>query len=463
MMKYFIFHAIALVLAVYMLFAPGPVLGESGAGPGKPESAKFSVMENGVFFTLNRCIEIALDKNPEIAAAKWDMEAADSRYDAARAAYWPQFGVEGGYQRYLDDQRLIAARYNGEVGVFDNDVLRGDLVARINLYAGGRMASDAGTARKLSAAEKKKFVRTRDELIYTVTGVYFSILGQQKIIESLKFSRGALEENRKRVSQLYDAQKVAKVDLLRTEVRLSDVNQTILKEENTLAIQKRLLFNLMGYDAVPENARLEDKANLPSETVFDMGRLIETAMKNRPDYLAAKDRVEAQVMRVSAARAGHLPSINLVGTYGVRNAPSPGDVGKNTQSTEDTGSVGVVLSVPLFEGGRVSAKVREETALLAAAQDRLRKLELQIRQETEAAALDVLSNTARFKATEKSIEQAKESLRIESMKYELGKGSITDLLDAQATLLQAETSNCRTCIDYYISIARLKLATGGEL
>ncbi|MCK7512288.1 MAG: TolC family protein [Desulfobacterales bacterium] len=121
------------------------------------------------------------------------------------------------------------------------------------------------------------------------------------------------------------------------------------------------------------------------------------------------------------------------------------------------------LSVPLFEGGRVSAKVSEETALLAAAQDRLRKLELQIRQETEAAALDVLSNTARFKATEKSIEQAKESLRIESLKYELGKGSITDLLDAQAALLQAETSNCRSCIDYHISIARLKLATGGDL
>ncbi|MCK7513550.1 MAG: hypothetical protein MZV70_62365 [Desulfobacterales bacterium] len=41
-----------------------------------------------------------------------------------------------------------------------------------------------------------------------------------------------------------------------------------------------------------------------------------------------------------------------------------------------------------------------------------------------------MSNTARFKATEKSIEQAKESFRIESLKYELGKGSITDVLDA---------------------------------
>jgi len=46
-----------------------------------------------------------------------------------------------------------------------------------------------------------------------------------------------------------------------------------------------------------------------------------------------------------------------------------------------------------------------------------------------------MSNISRFKATVKSIEQAKESLRIESLKYELGKGSITDVLDAQAALL----------------------------
>jgi len=331
------------------------------------------------------------------------------------------------------------------------------------------MVSETSAAGKLSTAEKKKFIRTRDELAYTIKSVYFSILGQQKLLDSLDFSRRAIENNRKRIAQLVEVQKAAKVDLLRTEVRLSDLNQNIIKEENTLAIQRRLLFSLMGYDAPPENVRLEDKASLPAEESLDIGLLIEAALKNRPDYQAAKDRLEAQALRVDVAKAGHLPSINLIGSYGIRNAPSPSDVGtypitkEKTKSTEDVGYVGMVLSVPLFEGGRVSAKVREETALLAAAQNRLRKLELQIRQETEASALEVMSNISRFKATLKSIEQAKESLRIESLKYELGKGHITDLLDAQAALLQAEASNCRACIDYHISAAKLKLATGGNL
>ena len=431
--------------------------------PATSPAAQTEAALNQESLTLEQIKQRALTNNPEIAAARWDISAADARLDAARAAFWPQVSAEGGYQSFIDDQRLIAARYNGEPGLFDSEILRGDLVAKINLYAGGRTTSEAGAVGKLSEAEKKKFIRTRDELIYSVTGVYFSILGQQKILASLEFSRKALEENKKRVTQLYEAQKVARVDLLRTEVRLADLNQTIFKEENTLAIQKHLLFNLMGYDAVPENALFDDTAGFPSETSFDVKQLIDSALKNRPDYQAARDRLEAQTLRVDAAKAGHLPSINLVGTYGVRNAPSPDVVGKNTLSKEDVGSVGVVLSMPLFEGGRVSAKVREESALLSAARDRLRKLELQIRLETETAALDVLSNTERFKATEKSIEQAKESLRIESLKYELGRGSITDILDAQAALLQAETANCRSCIDYHISRARLNLATGGGL
>lgn len=456
----------AVVILVAVLAGPPHRAGNAAAENGEPPTKSLPsavMMENNGAFSLERCIEIALDKNPEIAASKWDIAAADARHDAARSAFWPQISVEGGYQRYVDSQRLIAARYNGEVGVFDDDILRGDLIAKINLYAGGRMMNEASAAGKLSAAEKKKFVRTRDELIYSVAGIYFSILGQQRIIASLAFSQQALDENLKRTTQLYDARKVARVDVLRTEVRLTDLQQNLIREKNALAVQRRILFSLMGYDIVPDDARFEDKLEFSDKTSFGLGGLIETALKNRPDFLAAKERVDAQIMKVSAARAAYWPNVNLVGTYGVRNAPSPGDVGENTQSTEDVGSVGLVLSIPIFDGGQISAKVREEMAALAAARERLKKLELQIRQETETASLDVLSSAERVKATATVIDQARESFRIESLKYEMGKGSLTDVLDAHSAQLQAETTYYRALTDYHTAMARLRLATGENI
>ena len=457
------FATLMIAIAVFAIYPydTGIFAAESGVNP-VAASQSSDVRESGGFFSLARCIEIALARNPEIAAAQWDIAAANSRLDAARAAFWPQVSTEGGYQRYVDSQRLIAARYNGEVGVFDNDLLRGDLVVRWPLFTGWRITSEADAAGKLSEAEKKKFIRTRDELIYSVTSVYFSILGQQKIVAALEFSKGALEESRKRVAQLYDVQKVAKVDLLRTEVRLTDLKQNFIKEENTLAVQERLLFSLMGLDVVPEKAVFDEKLE-PTEAPIDLARLIETALKNCPDYQAAKDRTEAQALRVKAAKAGYWPTVSLVGAYGVRNAPSSEDMGKNTKSTEDIGSIGGVVTVPLFDAGLINAKVREETANLAASRERLKKLELQIRQETETAALGVQSNAARIKATEKAIEQAKESFRIESLKYDLARGSITDVLDAQSAQLQAETAYYRALIDYHTSMARLRLATGGNI
>jgi outer membrane protein TolC len=60
----------------------------------------------------------------------------------------------------------------------------------------------------------------------------------------------------------------------------------------------------------------------------------------------------------------------------------------------------------------------------------------------------------------KTIEQAEENLRIESGKYTLGKGSMTDVLDAQTALLESQTHYHRALADYHVALARLKLAKG---
>jgi len=199
---YAIFQKIILFIILLAVFVCSPFVQNAGHteehGDDRPLSAQPGPTMTGNedsqgLLSLERCIEIALANNPEIAAAKWDISAADSRLDSARSAFWPQVSAEGNYQRYSDAQRLIAARYNGEPGTFDKNLLRSDLVARLNLFAGGRMVSETSAAGKLSTAEKKKFIRTRDELTYTITSVYFSILGQQKLLDSLDFSRKALE------------------------------------------------------------------------------------------------------------------------------------------------------------------------------------------------------------------------------------------------------------------------------
>jgi len=215
------------------------------------------------------------------------------------------------------------------------------------------------------------------------------------------------------------------------------------------------------------------------------------AFAERGDYRAALASLDAQAMKVNSARAARWPKLTLDGTFGMRAATGIGDNGivytdrvnnntlwaKNPNPAANgrysggpiwpypeyilpVGSVALVAEYPIFTGGKIASQIDEQEAKLASAQAALRKLALQIRLDVETALLNVSSTRQRADAMRKAIEQSKESYRIEEQKYEVGKGTITDVLDAQAAMLDAETNYYKVVADYNIAVAQLGLATG---
>ena len=412
---------------------------------------------------LRQAIDIALANNPEIAATVWDVRSALSQRDVALVAMWPSLHAVGDYSRHVNDQRLVPAQKNGQPGVFSSDIFSSELVATLPLFAGGRIRSEVGAARLLHEAAKHRLSRSREELVFNVSSVFFGILAQRHVLESLEFSRKALSEHLKQVDDLIANQKAAKVDRLRTQVRLADLEQELVREKNLLAIEKRVLASLLGVQNTKSPLDVSGTlAAVENRRKLNLEESLLTAYGRRADYLAARSALEAQAKNVDAARAGHWPTLSLKGAYGRRWAASSRDRLSGVSASEDVGSVGLVLDIPLFEGGRVAARVRQQRAELAAGQERLRKLELQIRLEVEMAVLNVTSSQERVFATEKAIEQAKESLRIERQKYDLAKGAISDVLDAQSALLHSQTNYYRALAAYNTSVAQWRLATGEE-
>jgi outer membrane protein TolC len=411
--------------------------------------------------TLQRAIEVALTNNPEVAARGWDATAAHARQEQAFGARLPRLGAVGGYAHYLDEQRLISASRDGEPGLFGRDIVSGDLVLNMPLFTGGRLVNQVTAAELLQEAAGHRLVRSREELVFNVSSVFFNILAQRHVIESLAFSRQTLAEHLKRIDALVEAQKAARVDRMRTEVRLADVEQLLVREKNLLAIQRRALTSLLGLgdhgEEISPQGELEAQEK---ELLPDLETALARAWKERGDYLAASSSLEAQARNMDVAKSGHWPTVSVQGSYGGRWATGPttgagDDIG-------DVGRVGLVLEVPIFEGGQVDAGIREQHANLAAAQERFRLLDLQVRLEVETALLSVESSGERAAAIRTSIAQAKESLRIEQQKYSLGKGAIVDVLDAQSALLETETTYYRVQADFHTALAQLKLAMGEE-
>lgn len=435
-------------------YAPMPqrILGKNAPGP----RATTQPMEGPI--TLAEAIEISLANNPGITATRYDIDAAGAQHDIAVGALLPNINLVGSYAYYRDD-RMIAPRRRGtaEVLEFTDQLVSGDVVLRMPLFTGGGLISEIRAAKLLQAASEHRLARNKKELVFNVSSVFYNILSQYHVIESLEFSQRTLREHLKRVGELIQAQKAAKVDQLRTEVRLADLEQRLARERNVLAIQSHVLTNLMGIKKEGSKpVSVVGKLAIDETMSPDVDVSLANALNQRSDYLADRAKLEAQAKRVDVARAGHSPTLVLEGAYGIRSDAT------SRNANNEVGSVAIGINIPIYAGGRISAKVRQERATLAAAQEKLRNLELQIRLDVETAILNMASSHERVKATEKSIEQAEESLRIEREKYDFAKGSITDVLDAQSALLNSQMNYYRVLADYNTALAQFRLAIGEE-
>ena len=403
--------------------------------------------------TLEQCIEIALKNNPGIAQKQWDTRTALAEKDIAQGRLWPTLSAVGGYT-YFRDERLIKPRRPGtrEVLEFTDQLLSGDIVLSMPLYTGGRLRNQVKAAELLAQSAKEQLSYSRTELVFNVSSVFHSMLGQQEVINSLVFSQKALQEHHKRTQQLLEAQKAARVDLLRTEVRLADIEQQLLRQENVLNIQRFLLASLLGSDRQDASLQIDGELTL-TDAPASSGEALARALANRQDYQSLRSSVGAQQKRLDVARAGRLPEVSVRASYGNRWAT-------DSDNHNEVGEVGIFGVIPLFEGGRIAARMRRERSRLRAHKEALRKLQLRIQLEVQTATSNIESTRARIGVTQKAVERAKESLRIEREKYDLGKGAIVDVLDAQSALLDSQTNYYRALADYNTALAQFRLAVG---
>ena len=461
----FAFSGCALVQPTDPFWAAGIQMSAASERPAGLPSAK---QPEGPL-DLPQAIKIALANNPDIAAAGWDVEASQAQRDLAFGEMLPSLRAVGGYSHYNFPQRLIPKRgenapgpFFNDQGAFGRDIVSEDLVLSMPLFTGGRLINQVKAAELLKIAANQRLARSRKELIFNVSSVFFNILAQKRVVESMEFSRQTLQEHLKQVEALVTAQKAARVDRMRTEVRLADIEQRLVREENVKLVYQRVLVNLLGLKnpsgaiSLRGSLAVAQKASIP-----DLETALARAWSSRDDFLSARSALEAQARNVDVARAGHWPTLSLQGAYGERWAI--GSVSGFGDRDSEVYRIGIAVDIPLFEGGRVEARVRDQRAKLASAQERFRKLDLQIRLDVETALLNVNSSWERTEAIKKAIEQAQESFRIERQKYDLGKGAIVDVLDAQSALLDSQTNYDRALADYNIALAQLRLAIGGEL
>jgi outer membrane protein TolC len=190
----------------------------------------------------------------------------------------------------------------------------------------------------------------------------------------------------------------------------------------------------------------------------DAAALLEDAQRQRADRAALSARVSAAVERAKAAESGRKPSV-AVGA-GFDYARPNSRIFPRQDKWLYSWDAGVNVNWPLFDGGRSKAELSEALASSRAVTERLaefdRTLDLDLRQRLNESA----SARAAIAAAEDGVRAATEARRVIGERYAAGVATSTDVLDAQAALLQAGLDRTQALAAAHLADARLARTLG---
>jgi outer membrane protein TolC len=299
--------------------------------------------------------------------------------------------------------------------------------------------------------QQSLYSRSEQELEYQVSRMYFSILARNKIISSLRASRKTLESHYARIKNRVSAGKAPSIDLTRMSVELGSIEQEILKAEGELKLMYLELAYMTGipYDEKPFT--LEDRMEI-KEPEREMEMLVSQALEKRPDLMAADYFLQAGEHGIKAAESLSKPQVSLKSSVTYL---------RNSDGEDDTsGYIGLNVEFPLWDGGLARARMKEAQGERDTAFYKKKDLISRIRLEVESACTELATTFKRVQVTEEALENAREGLRIEMLKHEMNKGTVTDVLQAQSALLAAESDLTLALAENNIAEARLRLTIG---
>ena len=376
--------------------------------------------------SLNTLMDEAIANSPslEVSLARLQQFRALSR--STRASLFPSVTVNGSYQ---DGERAF-----GGIGKINLDYFDVSAVAQYEIDLWGKLSARRRAAfGDLLASEND----TRTALLTLTSQVartYFQIVDlkeQQRLLEQTLASNQSAYDI---VSHRYLLGVVTSLDVYQSEANLAQTKAQKATVDATLATTEHLLSVLLG--RYPESDISGIASALPPK-VLDIGQGIPTdLLARRPDIRAARARLLANDARWASANAALLPSFNLTGTLGNVNK----DLEKALDPEELLWNLVAGLTAPIFQGGRLAGEAQRNEAAFYESAATYKQVVLNAFREVEDALVRGDKMRERITQLETQTEAAGNSLRVAEEQYQQGIIGYLQVLIAQNSYYQAQSS-----------------------
>jgi multidrug efflux pump subunit AcrB/outer membrane protein TolC len=414
--------------------------------------------------TLEQAIDYALQYSPLLRAAQADAASGAGEVQSAKSALLPQLYLKGGLLYSGEDHPVIPALSPQKIR-FSSTTYDIGVEIRQMLWDFGQTASRLDAARCRELASRKTAERVRDEIIFSVTSLYHQGMMSDDLMRASVASQKAMTLLVQNIEKRRELGKASLLDLHKAKARLAAVRSTIALVEARRTDIRSALMATMGYTGSSLSWKKSGNLTAASSTTVlpDEDVLFYKAVASRGDIAALKALLDAGAAAEKSARGSRWPVISAFGQYGQYGAqnPEPGNaLGNWDQGWEDNYLVGVQLSLPLFDSGLRSGQIASAHARYLNIKARYDGMLLTVRRQVRTALAEIRSAEIRVRALGESAREAGMAFENEQKKYDVGKSTINNLLDAESARLYADSELSKAVHELEIARANLKLVTG---
>lgn len=439
--------AIALLLLLVMTFAGLSWL-NAEESPDRPPELRLS---------LHDAIQAAVDNNVTVRLLRERIAAAQANANTSLGSLLPNVSgyVSGRNQTVnlaafgLPQDRLGALGVPGGITQpFDVYDARANLVQ--NLFSLSLIQRWRAARTGVDVASLEAEVAKRD-VMATVGLVYIEVLRAEAAVKARQADIELSEQLLKLAHDRKRAGAATGLDVTREEVQLENSRQRLLVSENEQESAKLNLIRALGIEF---NVRLvltdELKfARLDTQTPDDA---LNVARENRTELKAQMTRQKLASLSLSSVTSERVPALSFNGDYGW--------IGLKPDEAPATRSVGITLSVPIFDGGQRENRISETRSRVRQEMIRMKDISDQVTLEVRNALMTVDSSTQQVGVGEKGLELALKELTFARDRYSAGLATNIEVTNAQTSVARARDNLVEALFRFNASRINLARAKG---
>ena len=396
--------------------------------------------------TLKQAIEFALQNKADALKARLDITNADAKILEAKAGALPKVTGNANitYNPIIQEIALGGQTFKmGQPWVAVAGVQLQQALFNQQVFIGLKAAKSSKEFYQLNAN------LTEEQIIERVSNAYFQVFTAQEQKNTLESSYNSTEKVRNVIKSLYDNGLSKKIDLDRTNVNLTNIETNIKQSNNGITQAENALKFYMGMP-------IETKIQLVQEDMAVTPHLLDETVNTdeRTEVKVLLKNKELLEYQKKATIANYYPTVNLTANYNWQGLgekfPLTNGSSKGVMWS-DYSAIGLGINIPIFNGFATKAKVQQNQIDIDKLEIDIKDTKLGLDQAYQNAKAQIENSLATLESQKANVKLAEDVLADTKSNYQYGLATLTDLLDAENSLVQAKNNYTTAILDYKIA------------